>query len=256
MRITEYTSASRHFNECIDVSTQKRRKRCKFHYTIMQTFDALRMHPNPQFRRFLDNRDVRVTIAGEARKWIKTSYYRGRMCVNDRCAWFKQFAELQIEEQNPIGETWECEVQLIYMLDNISCGNIFVEDVMDTLHSIRNIQYTKKFAMLRAVCTPDNDEVERHVRQTASTREQYSYWLTTYAAPCIARNAFELGWELRMLSIVYDFAVEVVMRKPRNYGLMHTFLFCIETKIIQAQEEEEVSFNFISVLYCVQCLVP
>jgi hypothetical protein len=81
MRTTEYTSASRYFNECIDVSTQKRKKRCKFYYTVMQTFDALRMRHDPQFRRFLDTRDVRGIIAGAARKWITRSYYRGRICV-------------------------------------------------------------------------------------------------------------------------------------------------------------------------------
>jgi hypothetical protein len=241
MRIHEYTAVSRHFNSCIDVSTQKR-KRYKFYHTIMQTFTALRMHP--EFKRFLNHPSVRATIAAEARKWITKKYYRGRHCVNDRCAWFKQFAELGIE--NPIGETWECGRTICYMLDNISCGNIFVEDVMDTLHSIRNINTRQNFIMRRAVCTPDDDEHECHVRLTAKTTGQWEYWLTAYAAPCIARNAFELGWEHRMLSIVYDFAVEVVMRKPRNYRLMHTFLVCIETKIIQAQEEEEVSVLLIS----------
>jgi hypothetical protein len=244
MSIVEYSTVSRHANVGVDVSAHKR-KRYKFYYTVMQTFDALRMHPDPQFKRFLNNPSVRVTIAAEAKKWITRSYYRGRQCVNDRCAWFKQFVELQIGERNPIGETWECEdSKVIYMLDNISCGNIFIEDVICTLHSIRNIKYVKNFIMRRALCTPDDDDVERHVRLTASTREQWQYWLTTYAAPCIARNAFELGWEHQMLSIVYDFAVEVVMRKPRNYRLMHTFLVCIETKIIQAQEEEEVSMFY------------
>ena len=80
------------------------------------------------------------------------------------------------------------------------------------------------------------------IRITSGTRVQRQQWLNTVCAPAIARNAFELGWELRMLSIVRDFAVEVVMRKPRSYTLMRAFLKSVEDNILAEQQKEE-DFN-------------
>jgi hypothetical protein len=64
-------------------------------------------------------------------------------------------------------------------------------------------------------------------------------WLNTYPAPAIGRNAFELGWELRMIAIANDYAAEVVQRKPRNYRMMHSFLITILRVIAEEQKREE-----------------
>ena len=70
-------------------------------------------------------------------------------------------------------------------------------------------------------------------------REQ---WLATVSAPAIARNVFDLGWDIRMLSIVRDFADEVLMRKPKKYGMIRFFLKSVEENILKEQQNEE-DFN-------------
>ena len=115
-------------------------------------------------------------------------------------------------------------------------------DISDTLDSIRTPR--KPYGISRASCVVEATEEEMYdrIRITSGTRIQRQQWLNTVCGPAIARNAFDLGWELRMLSIVRDFAVEVVMRKPRNYLMMHSFLKSVEENIVDEQQKEE-DFN-------------
>ena len=245
MRIVEYASFAKHSDRYTigDVASLPRRKRFKFYYRIMQTFVMLRMHPDPRFKAFIGDHRVRRTIVSEAHRWINEPWYRGRHCVNDRMPWFKQFIELRMNDANPFGETWEGrDHHFWYLFENISCGDIFIGDISDTLDSIRGQR--KPHGIIRASCVVEATEEEMYdrIRVTSGTRVQRQQWLTDVCAPAIARNAFDLGWELRMLSIVRDFAAEVVMRKPRNYGMMRLFLKSVEENIVREQQNEE-DFN-------------
>lgn len=245
MRIVEYDSFDKHSHRYTigDVASLPHRRRFKFYYRIMQTFAMLRTHPDPRLKAFLDDHRVRRTIVAEAQRWITEPWYRGRHCVNDRMPWFKQFIELRLGDMNPFGETWEGrDPHFWYLLDNISCGDTFMCDIADTLDSIRTPR--KPYGITRASCVFEATEEEmfERMRITSGTRAQRQQWLNTVCAPAIASNALDLGWELRMLSIVYDFAVEVVRRKPRNYLMMHSFLKSVEEHIVAGQQKEE-DFN-------------
>jgi hypothetical protein len=128
-------------------------------------------------------------------------------------------------------------------MDNISVGDMFVDDVATTLDRIEHLPwcYTHgKHVMFRASCIPqDTDSEEIRHRMSAKTRCQWQSWLNTYSAPEIARNAFDLGWELRMRAITSDYAAEVVQRKPRNYHMMCSFLNTIDTCIEEMQQREQ-----------------
>jgi hypothetical protein len=244
MRIVEYDSFAKHSHRYTvgDVSALPPRKRFKFYYRIMQTFAIIRLNPDPRFKAFLDDPRVRQTIVTEARRWITEPWYRGRHCVNDRMPWFKQFIELRLGAMNPFGETWECrDHHLWYLLENISCEQGIMADISYTLETIpHGGKYRGIFCPSCIVET--TDEVYVRMEITRGTRVQRQNWLKNVSAPAIARNAFELGWELRMLSIVRDFAVEVVMRKPRCYTMMHAFLKSVEDNILAEQQKEE-DFN-------------
>jgi hypothetical protein len=241
MRIIEYDSVNKHCDRYAigDVASLSRRKRFKFYYRIMQTFAILRMHPDPRFKAFLNDQRVRRTIVREAQRWITDPWYRGQHCVNDRMPWFKQFIELRMDDMNPFGETWECrDNHMWYLFQNISCGDSFIEDIYYTLETIMG-----RDGIFCASCVIETTEqVYERMEITRGTRDQRQQWLNTVSAPAIARNAFDLGWELRMLSIVRDFNVEVVMRKPRNYLMMHSFLKSVEKNIVDEQQKEE-DFN-------------
>ena len=100
----------------------------------------------------------------------------------------------------------------------------------------------RKSRLFRVTCSIVETDDNAKARQSAVTMGQWQDYANTVSAPAIARNAFDLGWELRMLSIVRDFAVEVAMRKPKNYRMMHSFLKSVEENIIAAQQKEE-DFN-------------
>ena len=239
MRIQEYEAFDRHSDRYTvgNLAALPHAKRYKFYYRILQTFDVLRMHPDPRFKAFLDDHRVRRTITAEATRWITEPWYRGRHCVNDRMPWFKQFMELELGDKNPFGETWEREYHhLSYLLDNISCAEGIVTDIALTLETIM----ARGNVLFCPSCFIETtEEVFERLKITRGPPAQKLQWLTTVSAPAIARNAFDLGWELRLLALVQDFAVEVAMRKPRRYGMMQSFLKSVERCIVEEQQREE-----------------
>jgi hypothetical protein len=234
-----YESFHKHCHKFVirDVSSLPRRTRFRFYYRIMQTFEVLRMHTDPRFRIFLDDHRVRRVIVSEAQRWITEPYYMGRLHINDRMPWYKQFITLKMGNMNPFGETWDrTDHHLSYMLDNISCGDSIVGDIVYTLETITE-QYDWLYCPSCMIET--REEVAERVKITRGDRAQRQQWLDTVSAPAIARVAFDLGWDNRMLAVVRDFTVEVLMRKPSNYDMMCLFLKSVEESVLKEQQTEE-----------------
>jgi hypothetical protein len=243
MRIVQYDSFGKHSDRFVgNIASMHRRKRYKFYYCIMKTFDVLRMHTDPRFKAFFDDQRVRRTIVTEAQRWITEPWYTGNHCMNDRVPWYKQFMELGMGNANPVGETWERNDHHIwFLLHNISCGDGIMGDIAHTLDTIGGTSECR--CLFCPSCIVETTaEVKERMEITSGGRVQRQQWLDTVSAPAIARNAFDLGWEIRLLSIVRDFAVEVLMRKPRNYGMMRLFLKSVENSVLKEQQDEE-DFN-------------
>ena len=232
MRIIDYKAFARnsHCGRLRDVSALPARKRFKFYHCAMQTFAMMRLHPDPRVKDFLNQTVVRRTIAAEARRWITVPKYGGR-CIDDEMPWFKQFIQLEMPECETFRNTRNNHFW--YLLENISVGESIMSDITETLDSImrRRILY----------CPPCHAETDAQTRKRMRcfNNAERLQWLKTVSAPAIARNAFDLGWELRMLSAVRDFAAEVVRRKPHGYTTMHSFLKSVEANILKLQQREE-----------------
>jgi hypothetical protein len=234
MQIVEYESFSKH-SHCrtlSDVSALPDRKRFKFYHCAMQTFAMMRLHPDPRVKDFLNKPIVRQSIAAQARHWITEPRYSGM--GDDAMPWFQQLAKLQMPECETFRNTSaSTDNQFWYLLENISGGESIMSDITFTLDVLMKSG--------KLYCPPCNAETDAQAynRVRRVDNEDRMYWLNNVSAPAIARNAFALGWELRMLSAVRDFAVEVVQRKPRCYLLMNSFLRSIDVNILKLQQKEE-----------------
>ncbi len=238
MQIIEYESfaSNSHCGILRDVSALHDRKRLKFYHCAMQTFAMMRLHPDPRVKDFLNKPIVRQSIVAEARRWITVPKYGGR-CIDDEMPWFKQLIQLQMPECETLHNTSAShDNQFWYLLENISVGGSIMSDITETLDSI--MQHKNLY------CPPCNAETDAQAakRMRCFNNAERLQWLKTVSAPAIARNAFALGWELRMLSAVRDFAVEVVRRKPSGYTTMRSFLKQVDTNILKLQQKEE-DFN-------------
>ena len=226
MKIIHYQSFDKHshvYTAC-NIASLPDRKRFKFYHCIMQTFAMLRLHP--RYKAFLGQLKVRRTIATEARRWITHASYSGR-CLITETPFIKQFLELEMPE------AFVADHKFVCLMENISCGGGIVSDVADTLESI--MRHTVLFC---PSCKSETGAECLRRMKMVDDKERLQ-WLTAVSAPAMARNAFALGWELRMLSAVRDFEAEVARRRPRRHAMMRAFLKSVEAKILALQQEEE-----------------
>ena len=235
MQIVEYESFDKHTHRhtLSDVSALPDRKRFKFYHCAMQTFAMMRLHPDPLVKDFLNKPIVRQRIAAEARHWINEPGYCG-VCDDDAMPWFEQLFKLRMPDCQTFRNTSEShDNKFWYLLENISVGESILSDITCTLDTL--MKYGKLY------CPPCKAETDAQMatRMRCSTDAERLQWLTDDSAPAIARNAFDLGWELRMLSAVRDFAAEVAHRKPRGFLMMNSFLKCVEANILKLQQKEE-----------------
>ena len=188
------------------------------HDCIMQTFAMLRLHPDPRARAFINQ--MRQTIAAEARRRDNGSY-PGPPWV----------FELQLPD------AFRDDHRFGYLIENISCGRGIMGDVADTLESIM-----RHAPLYRPRCITEAAAACAKRIRCFDTKERLR-WQTTVAAPAVARNAFDLGWELRMLMIVRDFEAEVARRHAMawlpGYADMSAFLKAVEASVLTLQQEEE-----------------
>ena len=182
------------------------------HDCIMQTFAMLRLHPDPRARAFINQ--MRQTIAAEARSRDN----------EDKGPWV---FELQLPD------AFRDDHRFGYLIENISCGRGIMGDVADTLESIM-----RHAPLYRPRCITEAAAACAKRIRCFDTKERLR-WQTTVAAPAVARNAFDLGWELRMLSIVRDFEAEVARRIPPGHADMSAFLKSVEASVLTLQQEEE-----------------
>jgi hypothetical protein len=182
------------------------------HDCIMQTFAMLRLHPDPRARAFINQ--MRQTIAAEARSRDN----------EDKGPWV---FELQLPD------AFRDDHRFGYLIENISCGRGIMGDVADTLESIM-----RHAPLYRPRCITEAAAACAKRIRCFDTKERLR-WQTTVAAPAVARNAFDLGWELRMLSIVRDFEAEVARRIPPGHADMSAFLKAVEASVLTLQQEEE-----------------
>ena len=182
------------------------------HDCIMQTFAMLRLHPDPRARAFINQ--MRQTIAAEARRRDNGSYD----------PWV---FELQLPD------AFRDDHRFGYLIENISCGRGIMGDVADTLKSIM-----RQAPLYRPRCIPEAAAACAKRIRCFDTKERLR-WQTTVAAPAVARNAFDLGWELRMLMFVRDFEAEVARRHAPGHADMSAFLKAVEASVLTLQQEEE-----------------
>ena len=186
------------------------------HDCIMQTFAMLRLHPDPHARAFINQ--MRQTIAAEARRRDNGSY------PGPRQPWV---FELQLPD------AFRDDHRFGYLIENISCGRGIMGDVADTLESIM-----RHAPLYRPRCITEAAAACAKRIRCFDAKERLR-WQTTVAAPAVARNAFDLGWELRMLMIVRDFEAEVARLMPHGHAAMRAFLKSVEASVLALQQEEE-----------------
>jgi hypothetical protein len=207
MKITEYKSFESYTARGIASPHGGR-----LHDCIMQTFAMLRLHPDPRARAFINQ--MRQTIAAEARRRDNGSYD----------PWV---FELQLPD------AFRDDHRFGYLIENISCGRGIMGDVADTLEIIM-----RHAPLYRPRCIPEAAAACAKRIRCFDTKERLR-WQTTVAAPAVARNAFDLGWELRMLMIVRDFEAEVARRHAPGHADMSAFLKAVEASVLTLQQEEE-----------------
>ena len=228
MKFIQYESFEKHshvYTVC-GIASLPDRKRFKFYHCIMQTFAMLRLHP--RFKAFLEQLNARRTIATEARRWITEDWYNGR-CLPTETPFVKQLLELQMPAA--FGD----DHHFVYLIENISCRGGIIMDVADTLESIM-----RQSSLFCPSCIPET-AAECCSRKKLVDDKERLQWLTAVSAPAVARNAFDLGWELRMLSTVRDFEAEVAHRDAtaRGHAMMRVYLKSVEANILELQQEEE-----------------
>ena len=233
MQIVEYESFSKnsHHRSMRDASAMTDRKRFKFYHCIMQTFDMLRLHPDARVKDFLGQPVVRQSIVAEARRWINDPMYAGALLFR-QTPWCSQFNALNMNDKNPFHNAWHKD-RIWYLFENISRGKGIMGDISDTLDSIM------KRGALYSPAYIEETTAQFFMRAGVKDRAARMRWLKTVSAPAIASNAFDLGWELRMLSIVRDFDAEVARLKPKCYFMMRAFLRSVEANILKLQQKEE-----------------
>ena len=213
MKITEYKSFERH-SHVYTARGIASPPAGRLHDCIMQTFAMLRLHPDPRARAFINQ--MRQTVAAEARRRDNGSYD----------PWV---FELQLPD------AFRDDHRFGYLIENISCGRGIMGDVADTLESIM-----RHAPLYRPRCITEAAAACAKRIRCFDTKERLR-WQTTVAAPAVARNAFDLGWELRMLMIVRDFEAEVARpgRIPPGHAAMSAFLKAVEASVLTLQQEEE-----------------
>ena len=215
MKITEYKSFERH-SHVYTARGIASPHGGGLHDCIMQTFAMLRLHPDPRARAFINQ--MRQTIAAEARRRDNGSYD----------PWV---FELQLPD------AFRDDHRFGYLIENISCGRGIMGDVADTLESIM-----RHAPLYRPRCITEAAAACAKRIRCFDAKERLR-WQTTVAAPAVARNAFDLGWELRMLMIVRDFEAEVARRHAMawlpGHAAMSAFLKAVEASVLTLQQEEE-----------------
>lgn len=238
--IYKYDSFFKHVTEFSlgNIAALSRHKHSDFCDCVMETFRVLCMHPDPRFKAFFDDSRVGAVIASEMNHWITTEYYAGRLHKNESMPWFKQFEEIEMGNLNPFAGDSTYDHRLHYLFDNISAGGLFLGDVIDTLESIRTLDTGRE--ILRPVCIEEAQNEEREYgRSFQYTCDQKEHWLDKVSARAIAVNAFNFGWEVRMLSIVRDFIDEISKCRPVRCHMMLSFLSSIKINIQREQQKEE-----------------
>jgi hypothetical protein len=204
LELKDYSTYKKYSLTKVNIAALPERERLRFYNTIMQTFDMLRTVP--KYKDFLNNQNVRQTIADEGHKWMTERWYRGNKMDGKYCeTWFGQFAAIKGVE-NRIVSGWD------------SSENMWMRRLLGNIHCVNALC----FGIVRSPSAASN----------------------------AARNAFDLGWEHTLLAFVCDLEKEVLMRKPKNYLFIHSFLLDIEREIHAVlQNEEDVNSTAVMALY-------
>jgi hypothetical protein len=76
--------STRHLRVASQQALQIRLLQCN---CMIETFEMLRLHPDPSFKAFLNDQRVWRTVVSEALRWITEPWYRGMNWCDERVHW-------------------------------------------------------------------------------------------------------------------------------------------------------------------------